>query len=247
MTRHQFDAYAALDSLRERYAGYLTDTFGIRSSELDARLREHWSAGGQDHYPLIGSPLIQAAFPFPASRTLAELGRTSPQERTGEHPLHPRTVEMLRGSLAFKLFTHQVEAIQAASMGRTTVLSAGTGSGKTEAFLVSMIDALHWAEERGEDDLDEPGVRADVARIDLMWSDLLRQYGGPMLFGKFSIADAFYAPVAARFRTYGVPLSAASQAYVNELLAVSSVAEWCQDALAEGRYLPLAEPYRSGR
>jgi glutathione S-transferase len=94
---------------------------------------------------------------------------------------------------------------------------------------------------------DEPGVRADVARIDVLWSDLLRQHGGPMLFGKFCIADAFYAPVAARFRTYGVPLSAASQAYVDALHTLSSVAEWRLDALAEGRYLPLAEPYRSSR
>jgi glutathione S-transferase len=94
---------------------------------------------------------------------------------------------------------------------------------------------------------DEPGVRDDIARIDAMWSELLCQHGGPMLFGKFCIADAFYAPIAARFRTYGVPLSVAAQAYVDDLHAMSAVVEWCRDALAEGRFLPLAEPYRSDR
>lgn len=162
MTRFQFDAYAALENLRERYAAYLIDTFGIRSPELGKRLREHWSDRGDSAYPLLGPSLVQAAFPFATSRSLSELGKPRVAERAENEPLHPRTVEMLRGPLGFKLFSHQEEAIRAASRGRTTILSAGTGSGKTEAFLVSMIDALHWAEERGEDNLDEPGVRAIV-------------------------------------------------------------------------------------
>ena len=94
---------------------------------------------------------------------------------------------------------------------------------------------------------DEPAVRADVARIDAMWSGLLQQHGGPLLFGSFGIADAFYAPVAARFKTYGVPLSPAAQAYAETLLALDAVTAWQKDALAEGKFLPLAEPYRSSR
>ena len=55
---------------------------------------------------------------------------------------------------------------------------------------------------------DKPAVRADVARITLMWDELLQTHGGPMLFGDFSIADAYFAPVAMRLRTYALPVPA---------------------------------------
>ena len=48
---------------------------------------------------------------------------------------------------------------------------------------------------------DKPAVRADVARLSAMWTELLAQYGGPMLFGQFSVADAYFAPVCARLKT----------------------------------------------
>jgi glutathione S-transferase len=51
-----------------------------------------------------------------------------------------------------------------------------------------------------------PEVTADLRRIDAMWSEALAESGGPFLFGAFSIADAFYAPVCARIRTYALPV-----------------------------------------
>ena len=51
-------------------------------------------------------------------------------------------------------------------------------------------------------------VQADIARIEAIWRDGLQRYGGPFLLGGFSIADAMYAPVATRFRTYAVALHA---------------------------------------
>src|SRR5690606_23568117 len=62
---------------------------------------------------------------------------------------------------------------------------------------------------------DQPEVRHDVARIVDIMSGLLKRSGGPMLFGEFGIADAFYAPVCMRFHTYGVPLPADVAAYVD--------------------------------
>lgn len=53
---------------------------------------------------------------------------------------------------------------------------------------------------------DQAGVRADVERLVSMWSALLSEHGGPMLFGKFSIADAYFAPVCMRLITYALPL-----------------------------------------
>lgn len=78
-------------------------------------------------------------------------------------------------------------------------------------------------------------VDADVARIDSLWTEARRRFGagGPFLFGRFSIADAMFAPVATRFRTYGVPLDEVSAAYVNTIHDLPAMREWTQAAKAE--------------
>lgn len=75
-------------------------------------------------------------------------------------------------------------------------------------------------------------VAADVARILSVWSECLAQ-GGPMLFGNFSIADAFYAPVVTRFATYGVKLSPLLAAYSESVLALPAMQQWTAAAKAE--------------
>jgi len=64
-----------------------------------------------------------------------------------------------------------------------------------------------------------PAIAADIARIHDIWQASLDASGGPFLLGEFSIADCMYFPVAARFRTYGVPLSGAAEAYSRALFA----------------------------
>jgi len=80
-----------------------------------------------------------------------------------------------------------------------------------------------------------PGVAEDVARIAALWCDCRKRYGdgGPFLFGRFSAADAMYAPVATRFRTYGVELDPVSAAYVDAIHALPAFAEWRAAALEE--------------
>jgi glutathione S-transferase len=87
----------------------------------------------------------------------------------------------------------------------------------------------------------------DVARIQAMWEELLAQHGGPMLFVDFSIADAYYAPVCMRLRTYALPVSPTVQAYIDRVTALPSVAEWIAGALAEQWFVVEDEPYRLGR
>lgn len=94
---------------------------------------------------------------------------------------------------------------------------------------------------------EQPQVRDDVARIVQIWSELLAQHGGPLLFGRFSIADAFFAPVVTRFVTYGVPVPAPIRAYMDRVLALPSVAAWHADALAEQTFVAWDEPYRTAR
>jgi glutathione S-transferase len=101
------------------------------------------------------------------------------------------------------------------------------------------IGALVWR--------DRPAVRADVERIVQMWRGLLQDHGGPMLFGDFSIADAYYAPVCMRFITYALPLPEDIQAYVQRVRALPGVQAWTSDALAEQDFLDFEEPYRLRR
>ena len=91
---------------------------------------------------------------------------------------------------------------------------------------------------------EDAAVAQDLARIESMWSERLAA-GGPFLFGAFSAADAFYAPVCSRLRTYGVPLSPASAAYVDRIHALPSMRRWCDAARAEHEFVVEDEPYRT--
>lgn len=94
---------------------------------------------------------------------------------------------------------------------------------------------------------DNAGVRADVARLIEMWGELLQEFGGPMLLGAFSIADAFYAPVCMRLTTFALPLPAPISAYVQRVQQLPAVRAWTAAALAEQDFLPFEEPYRLSR
>jgi len=80
-----------------------------------------------------------------------------------------------------------------------------------------------------------PEVQADVARIEAIWADCRARFrkGGPFLFGAFTIADAFYAPVVTRFRTYSIPISAASREYVELIWALPAMQKWAEAARRE--------------
>lgn len=94
---------------------------------------------------------------------------------------------------------------------------------------------------------EQPALQADLARLIAMWTGLLAESGGPMLFGRFSVADAFYAPVVTRLVTYGAPVPPPVRAYMDRVLALPSVAAWCRDARAEQDFLPFEEKYRTAR
>lgn len=78
------------------------------------------------------------------------------------------------------------------------------------------------------------GPRADIEAIEAIWTDCLARSGGPWLFGaRPSIADAMYAPVATRFRSYDVKLDGAPAAYARHVLAWDVLAEWTREAVGE--------------
>jgi glutathione S-transferase len=74
-----------------------------------------------------------------------------------------------------------------------------------------------------------PGTAEDIARMTSIWRECREKYGatgGPFLFGSFTVADAMFAPIPFRFRTYGVALDLVSQAYCDAILADPDVKEW---------------------
>jgi glutathione S-transferase len=94
---------------------------------------------------------------------------------------------------------------------------------------------------------DQAAVRADVARLAAMWQALLSEHGGPLLFGAFSIADAYFAPVCMRLKTYALPVPPAIAAYIERVCALPGVQAWIEQACAEQDFLAFEEPYRLGR
>jgi len=88
-----------------------------------------------------------------------------------------------------------------------------------------------------------PGAQADIGRICEIWETCLANFGHrQFLFGDFSIADAFYAPVVMRFRTYAVSLAPALQGYADRVAAHPAVARWIRESLAETEVIPKYEP-----
>jgi glutathione S-transferase len=94
---------------------------------------------------------------------------------------------------------------------------------------------------------DKPAVRADLERICNLWSGLLQEHGGPMLFGHFSVADAYFAPVVMRIKTYALPVPADVQAYMDRVCALPGVKAWIDGALAEQDFIDFEEPFRVAR
>jgi len=78
-------------------------------------------------------------------------------------------------------------------------------------------------------------ARANVARIQQIWIECRERHGklGPFLFGSFGAADAMFAPVVHRFRTYAIPVAEEAQAYMETMLALPAFQEWTRAGLAE--------------
>jgi glutathione S-transferase len=89
-----------------------------------------------------------------------------------------------------------------------------------------------------------PEAAADVARVTALWKDTRDRFGGggDFLFGRFGIADAMYAPVVTRFRTWGIPFDPAVRAYAEAVLAFPPFLEWEAAALEEVERIASSEP-----
>jgi len=89
------------------------------------------------------------------------------------------------------------------------------------------------------------GVQKNIDRIEALWAEARRRFGhsGPFLFGNFCAADAMFAPVVMRFRTYGVALSPIASAYCEAMQSAPGVRAWMDDAAKETEFVADDEPY----
>jgi glutathione S-transferase len=87
------------------------------------------------------------------------------------------------------------------------------------------------ASHPGKVDFDP--IAGELRRIEEIWGDLTSDSGGPFLFGKFTAADAMFAPVATRIRTYALPVSDAAMEYVETIYALPAFQEWLAEAVKE--------------
>lgn len=94
-----------------------------------------------------------------------------------------------------------------------------------------------------------PDSRRDIDRIVQIWTSCRERFGagGRLLFGRFSVADAYYAPVVSRLQTYAVALPAPAQAYCDAVLSLRAVREWMDAACKETEFVADDEPYANPR
>jgi glutathione S-transferase len=90
-----------------------------------------------------------------------------------------------------------------------------------------------------------PESRRDIDRVVALWTDCRERFGGAgtLLFGRFSVADAFFAPVVMRFHAYAVQLPRIAQEYCEAVQALAAVREWCDAARRETEFVAEDEPY----
>jgi glutathione S-transferase len=127
---------------------------------------------------------------------------------------------------------------------------------KARAFARSMVSEMHADFRDLRNDMTmcirervdvrpwSDALAKDIERVQALWSEARRGFGqgGPYLFGRFSVADAFFAPVAFRFQTYGVAPDGTAGEYWRSLLAHPLVREWEAAALEETAVVAADEP-----
>ena len=193
----------------------------------------------------LGLPFEEIRLPLDTPRFHEEIGRYSPSRRVPA---------LLDGELTVwdSLAICEYLSERAGGAGWPVDVAARAVARAVSAEMHSGFAALRsaWSLRAGDTGLDVPldaAGRADLARIDALWSDCLaRSRGnGPWLFGgRYCIADAMYAPVVLRFNTYSASLSPPARTYFEHALADPHLREWMDGARREiaheGR--PAAHP-----
>lgn len=177
-----FDPIETARTIEESYRGYIATTIHFANTDLQAKLE---SILAEPAY-LARGPFLEAAPPY--------MGKATPRELVDAGELCPSMLRLGNGNVEHfdpdrKLYEHQVRALGLARAGRNYIVTTGTGSGKTECFLLPILDdILREFEESGF----KPGVRAMVIYpMNALANDQLKRLrklleGLPITFGRYT-------------------------------------------------------------
>jgi glutathione S-transferase len=128
-------------------------------------------------------------------------------------------------------------AARAHARAISTEMHAGFAALRTECGMTMWRP--HLPKELSDD------AKANIARIQALWTDTRARFGasGPFLFGRFSAADAMFAPVVSRFETYAIGVTAPVKAYMQAMIALPAWQEWRRAALNESWVIPQYEDF----
>lgn len=235
----------------------------MQSTELDPTLSQALSAAGKAGMKLvIGNKnysswsmrpwLAMTAFGIPFEEVSIALGQPDTSLRIAQHSAAGKVPVLIDGETAvwdsLAICEYLAEQfpdkhlwpgeVSARAIARSICAEMHSGFGELRSAMWMNIRASFPGKGR------TPGAQADIARICEIWENCLARSGPhQFLFGPFSIADAFYAPVVMRFRTYGVWLAPMLQAYCDRVVAHPAVARWMREAEQEQARLDKYENY----
>lgn len=181
----------------------------------------------------LGIPFEEIKLPLDTPRFRAEIGRYSP---TGRVPVLLHGAARIWDSMAICEYLNEMADGKAWPSEREARAEARCISSEMHSGFQALRAA--WGLRAAATGLRVPlqaDAAGDVARIDAMWSECRSRHAaqGPWLFGRYSIADAMYSPVALRFKTYGPKLLPTSRAYLQHVLADPHLQLWIRDAEQE--------------
>lgn len=195
-----------------------------------------------------GLVLRQSGLPFREinvhgeGEDVAALKATSP---SGRFPILKQGAELIWDSLAIAEYAHELApqtglwpgSASARAHARSVVAEMHAGFATLREAMPMNIRA------RYEGFLKTAAVRRDIARVSELWQGALDRFGGngPFLYGAFSIADAFYAPVVMRFTTYDVQLTPPLAAYADAVRNQEYVKDWIARAALDRRQVDAYE------
>jgi glutathione S-transferase len=217
---------------------------------LGNKASSSWSLRGWLLMKLSGAPFEERVIPLFRPGFKAEILAHSPSGRVPALEIGNLTIW---DSLAIAEYLHErypeaglwPEDPEARAVARAVTAEMHAGFPRLRERLP--MDLKRTPIVPGKDHMDDPALGAEIARIVEIWTDCRSRAprhapgrapgrtsgGGQFLFGEFCAADAFYAPVATRFHSYGVALEGAAAAYRDALLAWPDLAAWTEAAQAE--------------
>jgi glutathione S-transferase len=186
----------------------------------------------------LGVPFEEVVVPLDQPTTRADILRYSPSGRVPALLDGDLTVW---DSLAICEYLHEKHP-QAAlwpSDTRARAMARSISAEMHSGFAALRTDLPMKLKETFPATARRPEVEQDIARIQALWTECRKAYGakGPFLFGAFSIADAMFAPVVSRFRTYSVPMQGEVAAYADAVWSLPAMQEWLAAARAETHHM----------